>query len=227
MALFDKFYPKNKKKRNLGPIDAVYAGPRQMARFGSRRDPMEEVYAGPPEPIDDEPTVDPGELPVEPERPSDDEPTVEPREAPAMLVYAGPQQMSAQFQNVAPMMAVYAGPQQMNMQNPMMMAYAGPQANGIGFLSMAEQMKQAAEKYAADPTSEPMVDGPDSINWAAKPKEEKVGVCPTCGAELFSRVKYCPECGALQEWEAVCPCCGATVAKDAKFCPECGYLLRK
>ena len=139
MALFDKFYPKNKqkKKRLLGPVEAVYAGPEQMAFHlgsrtnrvyagpeemdGKRRDPepMEEVYAGPPEP--EEP---------ETEETTAEETAAEPEQSDARfnLVYAGPQQLAGKVDQ-AMISGVYAGPQQMAAIPDLTTGpvYAGPQ----------------------------------------------------------------------------------------------------
>lgn len=55
-----------------------------------------------------------------------------------------------------------------------------------------------------------------------KPKESKK-VCVSCGAEIPSRVKHCPECGAAQT--LTCPKCKEQVSGKAKFCPNCGEKL--
>ena len=95
MAFFEKKrpYPFHKKKSKEPVAESVYAGPAQMAAMrGPGSAPMEEVYAGPPEP-------DPMEAaPVE--RP----------EEPMKRVYAGPMPM-AMRDDPARMGAVYAGPE--------------------------------------------------------------------------------------------------------------------
>jgi membrane protease subunit (stomatin/prohibitin family) len=50
--------------------------------------------------------------------------------------------------------------------------------------------------------------------------------CKECGKELDSTARFCQYCGAKVEQEklVVCPSCGANV-KDGKFCSMCGGLL--
>ena len=159
-------YPFNKKKPN--PIAAVYAGPEEMARRNrpDPTEPMEEVYAGPPEPV---------------------------------LAEDEPEQTNPQNIN-PPAMTVYAGP--------------GMPTGGLSLQSLMAQMKPSTE------APEQMLDGPGMVG------QETVGVCPNCGRAFSAWMKYCPECGTLQEWEPVCPGCGAVVPRDAKFCPECGRGLQ-
>ena len=63
---------------------------------------------------------------------------------------------------------------------------------------------------------------------AQKAKEEGSIICPTCGARLPARAKFCYECGgrieALQDNEVICPACGRKTLKG-KFCLECGASL--
>ncbi len=47
--------------------------------------------------------------------------------------------------------------------------------------------------------------------------------CVKCGASIDTDIKFCPECGASQNFK--CPKCGSSVASGAKFCPECGEKL--
>jgi len=46
--------------------------------------------------------------------------------------------------------------------------------------------------------------------------------CPSCGAPLAGKVKFCPECGAKIQAEAHCTECGAKLIPGAKFCADCG-----
>lgn len=49
--------------------------------------------------------------------------------------------------------------------------------------------------------------------------------CPSCGKDIASDAKFCPECGT--KIIRVCPECGKSVSVDQKFCPECGKALYK
>jgi membrane protease subunit (stomatin/prohibitin family) len=53
-------------------------------------------------------------------------------------------------------------------------------------------------------------------------REGARATCPSCGAPLAKKVKFCPDCGAKIEAEAHCTECGAKLAPGAKFCAECG-----
>lgn len=46
--------------------------------------------------------------------------------------------------------------------------------------------------------------------------------CPSCGASLAKKVKFCPECGAKILDAAHCTECGAALQPGAKFCADCG-----
>ena len=48
-------------------------------------------------------------------------------------------------------------------------------------------------------------------------------VCPSCGALLPTRAKFCLECGTALGKK--CPSCGADVPAGSKFCLECGSKL--
>lgn len=55
---------------------------------------------------------------------------------------------------------------------------------------------------------------------------EEVVTCPSCGAHIPQRAKFCPECGkpAPAEGQAICPNCHEVTAKG-KFCAHCGHRL--
>ena len=46
--------------------------------------------------------------------------------------------------------------------------------------------------------------------------------CNSCGAKIAVGSKFCPECGAKQNFQTVCPSCGFQNGSVFKFCPECG-----
>lgn len=46
--------------------------------------------------------------------------------------------------------------------------------------------------------------------------------CNSCGAKIAVGSKFCPECGAKQNFQTVCPNCGFQNGSVFKFCPECG-----
>jgi hypothetical protein len=58
----------------------------------------------------------------------------------------------------------------------------------------------------------------DSKTW----KEGVHAGCPTCGAPLPPKVKFCPECGTKIVAKSYCSECGAELKPGAKFCAECG-----
>ena len=47
--------------------------------------------------------------------------------------------------------------------------------------------------------------------------------CPSCGAQLDGRSKFCNHCGA--KLVSKCPDCGADVKQGSTFCSECGARL--
>ncbi len=57
-------------------------------------------------------------------------------------------------------------------------------------------------------------------SFKASPKKE----CPTCGASLAEKAKFCPECGHkfAVAGKKQCVNCHAEISARAKFCPECG-----
>lgn len=48
--------------------------------------------------------------------------------------------------------------------------------------------------------------------------------CPSCGKNVPTGAKFCPECGK-PVGAKFCTECGAKISGDAKFCPECGKKL--
>lgn len=46
--------------------------------------------------------------------------------------------------------------------------------------------------------------------------------CPSCGADIPSHAKRCPECGERLDFGSSCHYCGAAVSPNARFCPNCG-----
>ena len=65
----------------------------------------------------------------------------------------------------------------------------------------------------------------ESLSKAKDESKTEKKKCVKCGAEISSRVKFCPECGASQV--EVCPKCKEPVQKGSKFCPNCGTSLVK
>ncbi|NLK18005.1 MAG: hypothetical protein GX304_05790 [Clostridiales bacterium] len=56
--------------------------------------------------------------------------------------------------------------------------------------------------------------------------EDKGGsACPSCGAAVSAKAKFCPGCGKPASGGAQCPKCKAVVSSGSKFCPECGSSL--
>ncbi len=51
---------------------------------------------------------------------------------------------------------------------------------------------------------------------------ENKTTCPSCGASIGAKSKFCPECGTKLASKKFCPECGKEVLGNAKFCPECG-----
>lgn len=61
---------------------------------------------------------------------------------------------------------------------------------------------------------------------SSTPSEVKNGaVCPSCGAGISAKAKFCPECGQKIPTAKFCPECGSKVSATAKFCAECGSKL--
>ncbi len=60
---------------------------------------------------------------------------------------------------------------------------------------------------------------------------QKVVICPSCGAKNPADAKFCQNCGkplsAKQPETIDCPYCKAQIPKDSKFCPNCGKPLIK
>ncbi len=63
-------------------------------------------------------------------------------------------------------------------------------------------------------------------------RQIKIKVCPNCGFENASAVRFCCKCGTPlsdpaepKAAEAVCPVCGARVRQDARFCTQCGAQM--
>lgn len=48
--------------------------------------------------------------------------------------------------------------------------------------------------------------------------------CPSCGGDVPTGAKFCPECGKAVGTR-FCTECGAKISGSAKFCPECGKKL--
>lgn len=53
-------------------------------------------------------------------------------------------------------------------------------------------------------------------------KAEAGATCPSCGASISAKAKFCSECGAKIPQAKFCSNCGAKLGANAKFCPECG-----
>lgn len=53
-------------------------------------------------------------------------------------------------------------------------------------------------------------------------REGARATCPSCGAALAKKVKFCLECGEKIQVVAHCTECGAKLDAGAKFCQECG-----
>ena len=52
--------------------------------------------------------------------------------------------------------------------------------------------------------------------------ESPAGKCTSCGAELPSGTRFCPECGTEVPTGATCPSCGEQVQAGERFCRYCG-----
>lgn len=53
-------------------------------------------------------------------------------------------------------------------------------------------------------------------------KTEASVTCPSCGASISAKAKFCSECGEKIPQAKFCSNCGAKLGANAKFCPECG-----
>ena len=58
-------------------------------------------------------------------------------------------------------------------------------------------------------------------NKKTQATQENTTTCTSCGKEIPSSAKFCPECGASNQAK-FCTNCGAKLGAGAKFCPECG-----
>ena len=56
----------------------------------------------------------------------------------------------------------------------------------------------------------------------AEVKTDASATCPSCGASVSTKAKFCSECGAKMPQAKFCSNCGAKLGANAKFCPECG-----
>ena len=56
----------------------------------------------------------------------------------------------------------------------------------------------------------------------SQPSNTNNSTCPSCGASISSKAKFCPECGQKLATKKFCPECGKEVSGSSKFCPECG-----
>lgn len=59
------------------------------------------------------------------------------------------------------------------------------------------------------------------------PKPEADVICPECGAENKSGMKFCGTCGSKLITTILCPHCGKEIPRGMKFCGECGKPLGK
>ena len=53
--------------------------------------------------------------------------------------------------------------------------------------------------------------------------DDKVRVCPSCGASNQEGSKFCDQCG--RTLVKTCPSCNKAVSEDALYCPKCGTRL--
>lgn len=53
--------------------------------------------------------------------------------------------------------------------------------------------------------------------------DDKVIVCPSCGASNQEGSKFCDQCG--RTLVKTCPSCNKAVSEDALYCPKCGTRL--
>lgn len=60
---------------------------------------------------------------------------------------------------------------------------------------------------------------------SVNPEKPKTTKCIKCGADISTKAKHCPECGASQK--CTCPKCGEEISPNAKFCPNCGEKIVK
>lgn len=86
---------------------------------------------------------------------------------------------------------------------------------GLGAGAGMGQMMAEAFRGAQQPTSQPTPVAPATAGGKT---------CPSCGASVGAKAKFCAECGQKLDVKKFCPECGAEVG-SSKFCPECGQKL--
>lgn len=59
----------------------------------------------------------------------------------------------------------------------------------------------------------------------SEPNRTNTVKCSSCGANVPSGSKFCPECGVKLGSKRFCPECGGEVGSDNKFCHKCGNKL--
>lgn len=189
----------------------VYAGPEQMSR-------MAPVYAGPeqmsgkkPPRMQEQAVI--GDAPEKAEKPEMtpyDAPQNMDKDTPAMMVYAGPGQMSMMEAMNNSTMLAYAGPQQLNNQAsdgktpppwmvPTMVVYAGP------------------DYFSPNKSNDPVVIAASGADFGPAPQNN--GFVQTDG---LSR-----EVAEDGKTYVICGCCGSKLENPGKFCPECGAKIEK
>lgn len=62
------------------------------------------------------------------------------------------------------------------------------------------------------------------MSGLTQPQTEAGTKCPSCGASVTERAKFCSECGKPLGGK-FCPGCGARLNGAPKFCPECGQKI--
>ncbi len=56
--------------------------------------------------------------------------------------------------------------------------------------------------------------------------EQKVALCPSCGASVKAHAKFCAECGTSLVKELKCKKCGEKLETGTKFCGSCGTKVK-
>lgn len=95
---------------------------------------------------------------------------------------------------------------------------------GVGLGAGANMGSMMAGAFSS-PASAPSAGAAAGAAVAATASAVADKTCPTCGKNVPSTAKFCPECGAKMPAERFCTNCGKKVSSTAKFCPECGTKI--
>ena len=61
------------------------------------------------------------------------------------------------------------------------------------------------------------------ITYESKPSENRLLICPKCGADIPRGFKFCGQCG--YKTQLICPKCSGEIPIGFKFCGECGFQI--